>query len=104
MGLTQSEFGKLVGVSDQTVSNWEKYGRVPTPISAKIENLVNEKNQKRDAVDHVGRILDQMEQERATMNADRQFYQAEIQHYREQADRLLSIIEQMQKEKVTVKV
>lgn len=93
LGLTQAELAKNLGVSDQTISNWEKSGRIPTPMRAKIEDLVSEKSQKRDAVDHVGRLLDIMEADRATMNADRQFYQQEIQHNREQIDRLISIIE-----------
>jgi transcriptional regulator with XRE-family HTH domain len=93
LGLTQAEMAKILGVSDQTISNWEKFGRIPTPMRAKLENLVEEKSQKRDATDHVGRILDQMEAERASMDADRRFYQQEIQHYREQTDRLISIIE-----------
>lgn len=93
MKLTQEEFGKMLGVSGKTVSNWETTGNIPTPMRAKLENLLNEEVQKRDAVDHVGRLLDIMEADRATMNADRQFYQQEIQHYREQTDRLISIIE-----------
>lgn len=104
MGLTQLEFGKLLGVSDQTVSNWEISGHVPTPIYAKIENLLKEKTQKRDATDHVGRILDQMEQERSAMDADRRFYQSQIQQERDRYDRLFALFEAMQKEKVTVKV
>lgn len=86
MKLTQEEFGKMLGVSGKTVSNWETTGNIPTPMRVKLENLLNEEVQKRDAVDHVGRLLDIMEADRATMNADRQFYQQEIQHNREQLD------------------
>lgn len=93
LDLTQAELAKKLGVSTQTVSNWERTGNIPAPMRAKLQQLNENCVEKRDAVDHVGRLLDMMEADRATMNADRRFYQQEIQHYREQTDRLISIIE-----------
>ena len=93
LGLTQIELAKKLGVAGQTVSNWEKTGRIPTPMKDKIMELANEGEQRRDAVDHVGRLLDIMEADRRTMDADRQFYQSELAHNRQQIDRLISIIE-----------
>lgn len=111
MKLTQEELGKILGVSGKTVSNWESTGNIPTPMRAKLEKLINGESQKRDAVDHVGRILDQMEAERASMaadkermDADRRFYQSQIQQERDRYDRLFALFEAIQKEKVTVKV
>lgn len=65
-------------------------------MRSKLENLFSEKSQKRDATDHVGRILDQMEAERATMAADRQFYQSQLQQERDRYDRLFALFEQLQ--------
>ena len=35
LGLTQAEFGKLVGVSKQAVCDWEKGRRTPRPANLK---------------------------------------------------------------------
>lgn len=93
LGLTQLELAKKLGKASQTISNWETTGRVPSTIKKKLEEIAQEGTQRRDATDHVGRLLDIMEADRKTMNADRQFYQSEIQHNREQIDRLINIIE-----------
>lgn len=96
LNLTQAELAQMVGTSIQTISNWERLGNIPTPMRSKLENLFSEKSQKRDATDHVGRILDQMEAERATMAADRQFYQSQLQQERDRYDRLFALFEQLQ--------
>ena len=93
LNLTQAELAEKLGVTGKTVSNWEVTGRISTPMKKKLMELANEGEQRRDAVDHVGRLLDIMEADRRTMDADRQFYQSELAHNRQQIDRLISIIE-----------
>ena len=43
LGLTQEEFGRLIGLARRTVQDWELGNRKPSASSRKLLNIVNNK-------------------------------------------------------------
>lgn len=98
LGITQSELASIMGVSVQTIKNWEAGGTIPAPSKAKLKevanlhvsgqgntvaNNINGNNlQNSDAV--INALIHQLDEK------DRQVAKSQ-----EQIDRLLTIIEKL---------
>ena len=89
LDLTQEEFGKLLGVSVRTVANWEKSGKIPGPMTNKINELELGYRKDQPHSDHLGRMLSIIEEQGKTFRETMARSQDEI-------DRLLAIIERQQ--------
>lgn len=94
LGITQTEFAKLVAVSLKTIQNWEAGGKIPSTKDEILRNLMRDglpiNNQQRDSVFFNNTPSEQLDKILNEIAEQRKLYAAHI-------DRLLSIIEKQNK-------
>lgn len=98
MGITQTELASIMGVSPQTIKNWEAGGTIPAPAKAKLKEVSTQRisGEGNTVANNING--DNLQNSGAVINAlihqldekDRQVAKSQ-----EQIDRLLTIIENL---------
>ena len=96
LGVTQKELAKMVGVSENTIQNWEYGRRIPSTKHQILCSLLPNNTSSVGSSRPISEISD-LSKALDEISEMRKLVQEQVRYNQEQFDRLMRVIESMQK-------